>query len=64
MPSSSRLCNHLAVSRFVAKTSIGLAYSAWKLWRRLPPEQRRLLLEQARRHGPRVAKAALKTRVR
>jgi hypothetical protein len=38
----------------------GLAYTAYKLWRYLPPKQRRQLMRQAQKHGPRVAKAAAK----
>ena len=35
---------------------LGLALTAWDIWRRLPPKQRRMILEQTRKHGPRVAK--------
>jgi hypothetical protein len=38
----------------------GLAVSAWKLWRRLPPKQRKRLLKQMRKHGPKVAAKAVK----
>jgi len=31
---------------------------AYNLWRKLPPAQRRLLLDAARTHGPRIAAAA------
>jgi hypothetical protein len=37
---------------------IGLLLTAWDLWRRLPPRQRRMIVEQARKHGPRLASAA------
>jgi hypothetical protein len=37
---------------------IGLALSAWDIWMRIPPRQRRQLVEQARRHGPRLAREA------
>jgi hypothetical protein len=37
---------------------IGLALTAWDVWRRLPPRQRRWLTAQARTHGPRLAKQA------
>jgi len=40
----------------------GTALMLWDIWRRLPPEQRRLLVTQARRHGPRVAHLALRGR--
>jgi hypothetical protein len=32
---------------------------AWDVWRRLTPTQRRLLLAQVRKHGPKVAEQAL-----
>jgi hypothetical protein len=35
---------------------VGVALTAWDLWRRLPPRQRRWVLKQARKHGPRLAK--------
>jgi hypothetical protein len=38
--------------------AIGLALTAYDVWRRLPPSQRRRMLGVARRHGPKVAKAA------
>jgi TRAP-type C4-dicarboxylate transport system substrate-binding protein len=39
---------------------IGVALTAWDLWRRLPPKQRRALLRAARKHGPKVVKTARK----
>ena len=49
------------------KGTIGLAFAAYKLWRRLPPAQRRRVFEQAKKHGPKAAAAAgavLKSRKR
>ena len=49
------------------KGTIGLAFAAYRLWRRLPPAQRRRVFEQARKHGPTAAGAAgavLKSRKR
>jgi hypothetical protein len=40
------------------KSTIGLAFAAYKLWRRLPPAQRALVFQQARKHGPKAAAAA------
>ena len=40
------------------KGTIGMALAAYKLWRRLPPAQRRALFDQAREHGPKAAAAA------
>ena len=37
---------------------IGLALTAYDIWRRIPPKHRRRLIAEARRHGPRLAKAA------
>jgi hypothetical protein len=37
---------------------IGIALTAYDLWKRLPPKQRKALLDQARRHGPRLLEAA------
>jgi hypothetical protein len=34
---------------------IGLALTAYDIWRRLPPKQRRQILAATRKHGPRVA---------
>ena len=38
--------------------TIGVALTAWDLWRKLPPKQRKILLAQAKTHGPRIAKKA------
>lgn len=38
----------------------GMALTAWDLWRRLPPEQRKQALDLARKHGPTVASKTLK----
>lgn len=35
---------------------VGMALTLWDIWRRLPPRQRRWVMKQARKHGPRVAK--------
>jgi hypothetical protein len=40
--------------------SIGLALTAYDVWRRLPAQHRRLILAQTRRHGPRVARMVIK----
>jgi hypothetical protein len=39
---------------------IGVALTAYDLWKRLPPKQRKVILDQARRHGPQVLKAAVR----
>jgi hypothetical protein len=37
---------------------VGLAFTAYDIWRRLPPSQRRRLIEATRAHGPRLAAGA------
>jgi hypothetical protein len=39
--------------------TIGLALTAYDIWRRIPPQHRRMLMREARKHGPRLAKAAV-----
>jgi hypothetical protein len=41
---------------------IGIAITAFELWRRLPPSQRRRVLAAARTHGPKAAAAILAAR--
>jgi hypothetical protein len=43
---------------------IGVAMTAWDIWRRIPPKQRRQILDQARKHGPRLASQVMKARRR
>jgi hypothetical protein len=42
----------------IPKTPVAAGMMAYSLWQRLTPDQRRVLLEAARTHGPRVAAAA------
>jgi hypothetical protein len=39
--------------------AIGLALSAYDLWQKLPPERRKKILAEVRKHGPKVAKEAV-----
>jgi hypothetical protein len=39
---------------------VGLALTAYDIWRRIPPRHRKRLLAEARKHGPRLARAAAK----
>jgi hypothetical protein len=39
---------------------LGIALTAWDLWRRLPPRQRKQVLDLARKHGPKVAARVLR----
>jgi hypothetical protein len=56
------VCKHAAVPRFRPTSPLGLAFGAFHLWRRLPPAQRRQVMQAARTHGPRVAAAVLAAR--
>jgi hypothetical protein len=37
---------------------LGLALTAFDIWRRIPPKHRKRILREARHHGPRLARAA------
>jgi hypothetical protein len=41
---------------------IGIALTAYDVWRRIPPKQRRRLLEATRKHGPRLASEVARRR--
>ncbi|MBA3733749.1 MAG: hypothetical protein H0W90_00910 [Actinobacteria bacterium] len=43
---------------------VGVALTAWDIWRRLPPKQRKQVLNVARKHGPKVAAKVLKATAR
>jgi len=40
----------------------GTAVAVWKLWHRIPPKHRKRLVQQARKHGPKLAKQAYQAR--
>jgi hypothetical protein len=35
--------------------TLGLALTAWDIWRRIPKQHRRMIVRQARKQGPKVA---------
>ena len=43
---------------------LGIALTAWDIWRRLPPKQRKQVINIARKHGPKVAARVMKARSR
>jgi DNA-binding transcriptional regulator YiaG len=43
---------------------VGVALTAWDIWRRLPPKQRKQILNLARKHGPKVASRVMRARAR
>jgi hypothetical protein len=40
----------------------GTALVLWDVWKRIPPKHRKRILQQARKHGPRLAEQAIKAR--
>ena len=56
------MCEHSPMPRFRPTSPLGLAFGAYHLWRRLPPAQRKRVLQTARTHGPKVAAAILAKR--
>lgn len=40
---------------------LGLALSAYDVWRRLSPRQKQLILEEARKYGPLIAAQAIRS---
>jgi hypothetical protein len=50
--------NNGRVARKLRPTAFAMALTAWDVWRRLPPRQRRWVYKQVRHHGPRIAKQA------
>jgi hypothetical protein len=46
----------VALFRSFGRTGpVGVALTAWEIWRRIPKKHRRAILQQARKHGPAVA---------
>jgi hypothetical protein len=50
------------VPRIRPTNPIGVALTAFELWRRLPPKQRKRVLQITRTHGPKIAAALLSRR--
>jgi len=40
----------------------GAALAVWEIWKRIPTKHRKRLLQQARKHGPKLVKSAYKAR--
>jgi len=59
-----RLCEDKPVPRLPGlgrrAGPVGLALTAWDIWRRLPPKQRKQALDLARTYGPKVAARAMR----
>ncbi len=48
----------MGVPPLIPRNPVAATLLAYSLWKKLPPAQRRQLLDAARTHGPRVAAAA------
>ena len=48
--------------RVLRREPLALALTAYDLWRRLPKRQRKAVLKLARKHGPALAKRAVKAK--
>ncbi|HEY7207405.1 MAG TPA: hypothetical protein VH416_04120 [Gaiellaceae bacterium] len=48
----------MAKMKLARPGALGIALTAYDIWRRLPPKQRKQLLQLAREQGPRVAATA------
>jgi hypothetical protein len=56
------MCNIFGMPRVPRGAGpIGLAFSAYDVWRRLSPRQKQLVLMQAKRYGPLIAGQALRS---
>jgi hypothetical protein len=43
---------------------VGVVLTAYDIWKRLPPKQRKQMLDLARKHGPKVATRIMQARRR
>jgi hypothetical protein len=43
---------HVLIAR---RLTVALLLAGFRMWRRLPPDERRRVVDAVRRHGPRVA---------
>ena len=39
---------------------LGLAFTLWDVWQRIPPRQRQRIIKHARKHGPKLAARLVK----
>jgi hypothetical protein len=43
------------IRRMRGAGALGLAMTMWDVWKRIPPQHRKRLIKQARKHGPKIA---------
>jgi hypothetical protein len=49
------------VAKLARRTgALGLAFGAYDIWKRMSPKQRKVVMQQARKYGPKVAKRVAK----
>ncbi len=57
----SRLWKDEDVPKLIrAPGAVGLVLTAWELWRRVPKKHRKAIAKHVRRHGPTIAKQAVR----
>ena len=49
---------------FIRSGPIGLAFTTWELWRRIPKKHRKAIIRQARIYGPKAAAQLMKLQQR
>jgi hypothetical protein len=55
----ARICEDARMPKFARRAGpLGLVLTAYDVWKKLPPERRKKVVEQMRKHGPKVAKEA------
>jgi hypothetical protein len=52
------------ISRLLRRDPIAIAMTAYQIWRRLPPRQRKQALKLVRKHGPKLAAKAMNAKKR
>jgi hypothetical protein len=61
----SATCENPPMAKLGRRTGAwGMVVAIWQLWKRIPPKHRKRLLQQARKHGPKLAKRAYRARRR
>jgi hypothetical protein len=59
----STFCQDELMPKLIRRAGpLGMALTAYDLWKRLPENQRQAILGQARRYGPQLLKAAARAR--
>ena len=56
------MCNISGVPRIPRGAGpLGMAITAYDMWRRLSPRQKKIVLQQVKQHGPKIAGQAVRS---